>query len=256
MLPKILVPLFMALLPALVFAQQTQSGTPPVKVNVLNVCSPPPDEQKEIAAALSKVPQQPQFVPDFEIARGRSSLSEKAALLQATPPGSTSQQPLTAAWVRIRREFSPTTSFSNVQYSFSADAKEMIETLTLHVRDPKDLVQLSIEDSASAVASAASMLGTNTPVGRIRLERFGKASVVLARCAGTAGSPPPDQTAYEPLFRDASSVLGRYRDLLGARRTVPEELAKVVTSGKRKRQRSKAASDKLGSRAKPAASDR
>lgn len=224
----------MASIASVMPAQQAQQGTPPVKVNVLNVCSPSGDEQKEIASALAKVPKQPQFVPDFEIARGRSSLSDKAALLQPSPAGNTSPTPLTAAWVRIRREFAPSTAFSNVQYSFSADAKEMIETLTLHVRDPKDLVQLSIEDSASAVASPVSMLGTNTPVGRIRLERFGKTSVVLARCAGTQGSPPPDQSAYEPLFRDASSVLDRYRDSLGVRQTVPEELSKVVTSGRAK----------------------
>ena len=256
MLPKIFVVSVLALPSLFAFAQQAQPGSPPVKVNVLNVCSPTGDEQKEIASALSKVPKQPQFVPDFEIARGRSSLSDKAALLQAAPPGSTAQQPLTAAWVRIRREFSPTTTFSNVQYSFSADANEMIETLTLHVRDPKDLVQLSIEDSASAVASPAAMLGSNTPVGRIRLERFGKTSVVLARCAGTAGSPPPDQTAYEPLFRDASSVLGHYRDVLGARRTVPEELAKVVTSGKLKSRPAKPSTGKQRAKPQAAPSDK
>jgi hypothetical protein len=233
-LPKIFTITIMAFIASVMLAQQAPQGTPPVKVNVLNVCSPSADEQKEIASALAKVPKQPQFVPDFEIARGRSSLSDKTALLQPTPAGSTSPTPLTAAWVRIRREFAPSTGFSNVQYSFSADAKEMIETLTLHVRDPKDLVQLSIEDSASAVASPVSMLGTNTPIGRIRLERFGKTSVVLARCAGTEGSPPPDQSAYEPSFRDASSLLDRYRDLLGLRRTVPEELSKVVTSGRTK----------------------
>ena len=222
----------MVLIPSLALGQQVQPSTPPVKVNVLNVCSPSADEQKEISSALAKVPKQPQFVPDFEIARGRSSLSEKAALLQPMPPVSSALEPLTAAWVRIRREFAPTTAFSNVQYSFSADAKQMIETLTLHVRDPKDLVQLSIEDSASAVASPISMLSTKTPVGRIRLERFGKSSVVLARCAGTDSTPAPDQSAFEPLFRDASQVLDRYRGLLSARRTVPEELSKVVTSGR------------------------
>jgi hypothetical protein len=236
-------------------AQQSPQGTPPVKVNVLNVCSPSPDEQKEIASALAKVPKQPQFVPDFEIARGRSSLSDKAALLQPAPAGNNSPAPLTAAWVRIRREFAPVTPFSNVQYSFSADAKEMIETLTLHVRDPKDLVQLSIEDSASAVASPVSMLGTNTPVGRIRLERFGKTSVVLARCAGTEGSPPPDQSAYEPLFHDASSVLDRYRGVLRVRRTVPEELDKVVTSGRAKA-KTKASTPRSHSGSKPAPNDK
>jgi len=209
-------------------AQEPQPNAPPVKVNVLNVCTPSADEQKEIAAALSHVPKQPLFSPDFEVARGRSSLSDKAQLIQAGQGAELSSEPITAAWVRMRREFSVQSLFSNVQYSFSADTKSMIETLVLHVREPKDLVQLSIEDSASAVTGAASMLATNTPVDRIKLERFGKPSVVLARCKGTEGGSPPDQSAYEPLFRDASAVLGRYRELLGARRTVPDELAKVV----------------------------
>lgn len=233
-LPKILTLSFLALMPALASAQQSQPTTPPVKVNVLNVCSPSADEQKEIASALSKVPKQARFAPDFEVARGRSSLDEKANIMEAAPAASTASDPITAAWVRIRREFPAPGQFSTVQYSFSADSKSMIETLVVHARDPKDIVLLSIEDSASAVTSPSSMLGTNTPVDRIKLERFGKPSVVLARCNASAGGPAPDQTAYEPLFHDASTILERYRDLLGARRTVPDELAKVVTSAKGK----------------------
>ena len=61
--------------------------------------------------------------------------------------------------------------FSSVQYSFSNDGVNMIETLVLHVRDPKDLIQVSLEDSASAVTSSQVMLGANTPVSRVRLER-------------------------------------------------------------------------------------
>ena len=45
--------------------------------------------------------------------------------------------------------------FSSVQYSFSNDGQNMVETLVLHVRDPKDLIQVSMEDSASAISSAA-----------------------------------------------------------------------------------------------------
>ncbi len=229
-LPKILVLTMAGVLPVLTLAQQPQQATPPVKVNVLNVCSPSADEQKEIASALGRVPEQPQFAPDFEVARGRSSLSERAAILQGVE-GAAGSVPITAAWVRIRRDFPSPAQFSSVQYSFSADSKSMIETLVLHLRDPKDLVQISIEDTASAVTSPASMLASSTPVDRIRLERFGRPSVVLARCLSSVNGPPPDQSAYEPLFRSALSVLGRYRELLGARRTVPEELAKVVTSG-------------------------
>jgi hypothetical protein len=123
-------------------------------------------------------------------------------------------------------------TFSTVQYSFSDDGKNMIETLVLHVRDPKDLVQLSIEDSASAVTSPATMLAAATPASRIKLERFGKSSVVLARCTGSGGNPPPDQSAFEPLFVGASLIMTDYRALLNARRTVPDELARVAAAAK------------------------
>ena len=77
------------------------------------------------------------------------------------------------------------------------------------------------------------MLAANTPASRIRLERFGKPSVALARCLAAEG-PAPDQRAYEPLFRSASEVLANYRNLLGVKRTVLDELAKVAASPKGK----------------------
>src|ERR1019366_3693549 len=43
---------------------------PPVKVNVLNVCKPSADEQKELSSALAKVPGKPAFSKDYEVARG------------------------------------------------------------------------------------------------------------------------------------------------------------------------------------------
>jgi hypothetical protein len=129
--------------------------------------------------------------------------------------------------VRIRREFSVQALFSTVQYSFSVDAKNMVETLVFRVREPKDLMQVSIEDSASSVTSPATMLSSSTPASRIKLERFGKSSVVLARCSGTDAGPAPDQSAYEPLFQSASSILSNYRGLIGARTTVPEELHRL-----------------------------
>jgi hypothetical protein len=64
-------------------------------------------------------------------------------------------------------------------------------------------------------------------VNRIRLERFGKSSVALARCAGTDNAPAPDQAAYEPLFHSASEVLANYRGLLNVRHLVPAELAQI-----------------------------
>jgi hypothetical protein len=225
-LHKILVISGVALATGLALAQQR----PQVKVNVLNVCSPSAEEQKEIGAALAKIPAKPAFSPDFEVARGRSSLSDQSPLLQAGPAAQMAPGPILSDWVRIRHDLTDQSAFSTVQYSFSTDAKSMIETLVLHVHDPKELVQVSIEDNASAVTSAASMLATNTPVDRIKLERFGKSSIVLARCSGSEGGPVPDQSAYEPLFRQASDVMGRYRHLLGVRYSVPEELAKVAAT--------------------------
>jgi hypothetical protein len=205
---------------AVAFAQQ-----PPVKVNVINVCAPAADEQKELSSALAKVPGKPAFAADFEVARGRSILDPSTPIpgMQPLPPGAVAA----ADWVRVRREFPGATLFSNVQYSFSVDSKNMVETLVLRLREPKDLMQISIEDSASAVVSATVMLSSSTPVSRVKLERFGKSSVVLARCPGEEGSPATDQTAYEPIFHAASSIMERYRDALGARKLVPEELARL-----------------------------
>ena len=207
-------------------AQQSPAQqTPPVKVNVLNVCTPSAEDQKELSAALAKVPGKPMFSKDYEIARGHSTLDPNAPLpgMEALPAGAAS----TADWVRVRREFPDAFFFSNVQYSFSVDSSNMVEILVLRVRDPKDLMQISIEDSASSVTSASAMLSSNTPVSRIRLERFGKSSVALARCPATEGNPAPDQSVYEPIFHSASAILNRYRDALGVRKTVPQELARL-----------------------------
>jgi hypothetical protein len=207
-------------LSTLSFAQQ-----PPVKVNVLNVCTPSTDEQKELSSALAKVPAKLMFANDFEVARGHSTLDSSTPIpgMQPMPAGATSS----ADWVRVRREFPDSAPFTNAQYSFSVDSKNMVETLVLRLREPKDLMQISIEDSASTVASPAAMLTSNTPVSRIKLERFGKPSVVLARCSGSEG-PATDQTAYASLFQAASSIMNRYRDALGVRRMVPQELARMA----------------------------
>src|ERR1700691_3868983 len=92
---------------------------PPVKVNVLNVCAPSADEQKELSSALAKVPAKPAFSKDYEVARGHSTLDQNTPIpgMQQLPPGAISA----ADWVRIRREFPDAALFSNVQYSFSVD---------------------------------------------------------------------------------------------------------------------------------------
>lgn len=238
-MPRILVVLASIIFAVQLAAQQQPSETPQsqqpqVKVNMLNVCTPSAGEQKEIAAALARVPKQALFGTDFEVSRGRSTLTDMPAILQAGQPGHVAGEPSIANYVRIRREFSVQALFSSVQYSFSNDGQTMVETMVLHVRDPKDLIQVSLEDTASAVTTSESMLVANTPVSRVRLERFGKSSIALARCQAGPNGPAPDQSAYEPLFREASQVLENYRSLLGVKKIVPEELGKITGTAKPK----------------------
>jgi len=87
-------------------ASAQQSAQPPVKLNMLNVCSPSPEEQQEIASALAKIPKQPLFSPDFEVDRGRSTLDQSPDFLKAGASAQFSSDSGTADWVRIRREFS------------------------------------------------------------------------------------------------------------------------------------------------------
>lgn len=192
-------------LSAAALAQQaeapTQQGQPPVHVNIINVCNPPAADQKEIAAALARVPRQPSFQVDFEVDRGRSTV----------PDG-----PL-ASWVRVRRDLSAASPISTVQYSFSVDDKATVETLVFQARDPKDFLQIALDDRISGATSPAEVLAGDTPVTHVKVERFGKASLALARCDA-------DQSAYEPLFRTASELMSRYRALLNVRRTVPTDL--------------------------------
>jgi hypothetical protein len=209
-------------------AGQQPPSQPQVKLNMLNVCSPSPQDQQEISSALNQIPKKPAFGPDFEVDRGRSTLEQSPDFLQAGANAKMSSDTGgSAAWVRIRHEFPGQALFSTVQYSFSKDPRTMVETLVLRVRDPKDLLEVAIEDGASAVTSPQSMLSTNTPATRIKLERFGKSSVVLARCPGTEATPPPDQSAYEPLFQSASTIMGIYRQALNAASVVSQELTRV-----------------------------
>jgi hypothetical protein len=196
-------------------------------VHMINVCTPGPEEQQEIASALAHVPAKSAFSPDFEVDRGRSVLNPGDNPLLGSGAAPITTDTASADFVRIRHDFTGQSIFSTVQYSFSRDNEQMVETLVFRVRDPKDLLQVSIEDSASSVTTAAIMLGAGTPANRIKLERFGKSSVVLARCPGGPDSPPPDQSAYQPLFASASSLLADYRRILGAKVLIPEELGRL-----------------------------
>ena len=226
-LPKFLMLIAVFALSCACAAQEVASQPPKVKVNVLNVCAPSKEEQQEIASALARVPSHPSFSADFEVDRGRSVLDQSSNLLAAANNATLPADATSADFVRIRHDLAESGAYSNVQYSFSRDQHQMVETLIFHVRDPKELLQVSIEDSASSVTSATAMLTAATPASRIKLERFGKSSVVLARCSGSGEGPAPDQSAYEPQFTAASSILAGYRGWMRARKLVPEELARI-----------------------------
>ena len=89
------------------------------------------EEQQEIASALARIPKQPLFSPDFEVDRGRSTLEERPDFFKTGSSAQFSSDSGTADWVRIRREFSVQAAFSTVQYSFSHDPKNMVETSDL-----------------------------------------------------------------------------------------------------------------------------
>ena len=193
---------------ATAFAQQqptpTPSAQPQVKLNYLNVCGPSEEEQTQIKNALDTIPSKAAFIQDFEITRGVTTLKDAAP----------------AKFVRLRREFSPESPFLTAQFSLSTDAASIVETLVLRTRDPKNFHEISFEDRAtSGAASPQAMLTVDTPVNRIRVERLTKSSVVLARCEGA------DQSAYEPLFRQASNIMAQYRQALGLRSAFRSDLA-------------------------------
>jgi hypothetical protein len=202
---------------------QVAPAKPQVRVNYLNVCNPSEAETKEIASALARIVRKPAFTSDFEISRGKSSMTEADLQLQGMQPDA-SQPPSISRWVRIRREFPETSPFQNVQYSFSTSEGRVSETLVFRLRDPKDVMQISLSDTISARSDPASVLSVDTPPSRIRLERFGKSSVVLARC------PAADQAAYQSYFGGASEIMAAYRASLAVRKTVLDDLARIPDS--------------------------
>lgn len=157
-----------------------------------------------MSTALDRIPLRPAFAPDYEIARGITTVEAGKSL-----------------WVRARHEFSAGAPFSTAQYTLSSDAGSsgVAETLVLRLRDPKDVVQVSIESSVAA-GRVAQAMATDPTAERIRLERSGASSIVLARCADK------DQSAREPLFASATHVLAAYRKAFRARDVMAAELSR------------------------------
>ena len=188
---------------ALAASAAAQEKGPPVKLTVLNVCSPTPAEQKEIASALARVPRQPRFAADFEVARGHTTVEQ-----------------ISSNWVRVRRDMEDG-GFTAAQYVYSREKEVSRETVVFFSRDTKDVSQIALEDSVTAPVGPASLLESNTPATRISLERIGKPHLVLERC------PNADQSAMEPLFASASQLMRDYRVATGARELVPSEVQRL-----------------------------
>jgi len=184
-------------------APTQQPGQPPVRVNYLNVCAPGKEEQAEIKSALARAAAKPSFAADFEVSRGRTTVEDSKD----------------ARFVRLRKDFSVESPLLTAQYSMSSDDTNIIETLVVRSRDPKQFHELSLEDRVTSGAVAATgVLGMDTPVSRIRLERFSKASIVLTRC------PEQDQKAYEPLFNQATDIVSEYRKAMALRNTLGSDI--------------------------------
>jgi hypothetical protein len=119
---------FVLLFAGLTFAQAAPQ-TPQVKVNYLNVCTPSDADQHEIAAALARVPARPQFAPDFEVARGRSTMDPSSIIAGSGAQMQDSGTPPISRWVRIRREYPAASPFSNASgYGLKSDflAKDFV----------------------------------------------------------------------------------------------------------------------------------
>lgn len=177
---------------------------PPVKINILNVCTPDSATQQELKAALSRLPKAPNFAIDYEISRGISTTADGK----------------TARYVWLRRDLKAESPLATIQYSISTDPANTVETLVFRGRDVKDLLALSIEDKLSTGASKPSaVIESDTPASRLRVERAGKTTLGLARCEDV------DQAAYEPIFAQASAVLADYRRVLKLRTMLASDIA-------------------------------
>lgn len=180
-------------------------------MNYLNVCTPGTDEQGILRSALAAIQAKPSFGADFELSRGRTTMKDAPD----------------AKYVRLRRDFAAESPLVTAQYSMSTDNANTTEVLVLHSRDPKEFLEVVLESRVSAGStSPLAILQVDTPVSRIRVERLNKSSAVLTRCEDA------DQSAYAPLFREASDMMARYRSALGLRTAFRSDIAWLNSESK------------------------
>jgi hypothetical protein len=88
-------------------------------------------------------------------------------------------------------------------------------------------VQVALEDSISAASDPILVSQSETPIDHVKVERFGKSSLGLRRCAGA------DQSVLEPLFKAANDIAHQYRRALRVRESVPADLRRVGAGASR-----------------------
>jgi len=202
-------------------AQETplQAGVPQpkIQVNFLNSCRPTQAEAEEMGRALARVRERPSFAADFEISRGLTTLNEAEARAAGAKAGAGATP---STWVRIRREFPEKAVLTDAQYSLSVEGGVTSEALALHLRDSREALQILISDSVTG--SPSQVVKVDTPPDRIRIERFGKSSLVLARCGAV------DQSGYEALFASAREILEKYRVAMSVKTVVPAEFVHLA----------------------------
>ena len=190
---------------------------PKIQVNFLNTCRPAQGDLEEMGRALARVRDRPSFSADFEISRGLTTLNEAEARAAGAPAGSGSTP---STGVRIRKDFPEKAMLLDAQYSLSVEGDATSEVLALHLRDSREVLQILISDSVTG--TPAQVVKVDTPPDRIRIERFGKSSIVLARCGAV------DQSGYEPLFAAAREILEKYRVAMAVKTVVPAEFGHLA----------------------------
>ena len=194
--------------------QSPEAAKPRIQVSFLNSCHPAFTDSEEIHRALARMKEHAAFTPDFEITRGVTTLSEEQLRAVGANVGTATRSP----WVRIRRNFAEKSAIASVQYTFSVEGNSAGETLSLMPRDTHDVLEVLI--SSTVTGTPAQATAADTPPERIRVERYGRGSLVLQRCG-------EDQTVYEPVFEEARQIFVRYRTALGIKTLVPAELARL-----------------------------
>ena len=198
---------------------------PQIRLNYMNVCVPNAKDQEVLVSALNSMLPAASPIADYEQTRGRATTENEVVW-----------------YIRLRREFPAKSAFTTAQYTIQEDGEKMSEVLVLHPRDSKTTLQILLEDSAPLQSGPlASFLSVNSPVTRIKIERFGSSSVGLSRCEEA------DQHAYDAIFHQASQVFAAYRGSLGLKSLLRTDLTWLQERASNSNKEKKKESSQTGS---------